>query len=84
MTFRQLITKHHPELVNPRLLGGMQGCPCFIVYGKDRRDQCPHPRFRGKDCKCGRCWDRQVPEKVANAYEKRETQHKTNYNILGQ
>lgn len=59
-TFRQRVSREHPEAVNSYCGGGVQGCP--KTYGYE--DSCPClGSGRLPDDACTWCWNRKIPKK---------------------
>lgn len=55
MTYRELLQKEHPEMVDERYIGGCDSCPSNYGYEADNAN-CPDD-VSG----CTACWDRQIP-----------------------
>ena len=69
MTYRQLILKYHPELLDLTVPGGIAGCPDVEIEGKDPSAFfCPAESERA----CRRCWDRKCPKDIVKKYEKEQ------------
>lgn len=56
MTFREEVTKLHPENIDPIYVGGVLGCPrdiktCPYILGNCERN-------------CQACWDREIPDEL--------------------
>lgn len=58
MTFREEVTKLHPERVNPIFQGGVLGCPRDI-------ETCPYI-LGACESNCRACWDREIPDELMN------------------
>lgn len=68
MTFREKLTKEHPDKVGIRYDGCCSGCPYMYGYEKEEDRPC---RYKSYDCTF--CWGRAIPEK--------KTEHKISYNV---
>ena len=61
MTYREKLKQENPAAVDPKWIGGCQGCPGTYWHGAPIKDSgnCPaQTRFRG----CAFCWDQEAPE----------------------
>lgn len=59
-TFRERVTREHPEELEPLAFGGVLHCPCD--YGYEKTKECPFVGdVRSVDEHCRECWDRVIP-----------------------
>ena len=59
MTFREKITKEHPEKIDNTCDGGVFGCPYDYYY--EGWIDCSDTSDRNNE-KCTKCWNREIPE----------------------
>lgn len=80
MTCREKLAIEHPEKANTMSIGGCNGCPHNVGY-LDKPSYCPLINGRWdnlsiteKENRCGKCWDREIPEleKVPETIEQTE------------
>lgn len=66
MTAREKVALEYPSLIDPSMLGGVEGCPTNRFDNLYVPDYCPYrPSFgpnTPNDEACRRCWDREIPE----------------------
>ena len=65
MTYREKISKEHPEMLNDSHLGGVEGCPFSYGYEKRQNSYCFTKQSRKEPIlaeRCRACWDREIGE----------------------
>lgn len=62
MTFREKVTKEHPEAIEPNQFGGVIGCPHLYGYESEDRIYCEPNNYLANQVICAKCWDREIPE----------------------
>lgn len=62
MTYRELLLKEHPEMVDEEYEGGCHGCPRNYGYEADNANGQPCLKYVAhSNAICAACWDRIIP-----------------------
>lgn len=64
MKAREVLAKHYPDLIDPKLPGGCSNCPWY--YKIKVKSLCKTDLREGKtvDQICTLCWDQEASEKI--------------------
>ena len=60
MTYKEKLSKEHPEKLNPKYRGGCAGCPCDYEYE-------PFSEACSEDCDS--CWNREIPGSGTDSFK---------------